>query len=265
MYRLSRLFFRAIAKTIAFRAETWLWLILDAIPLVILLLIWQGIYSNSDTLRGVQFNTVVFYYILVFFIDVLTSAHFENWRIAEIREGKIDFYLTKPLGYLSELSIRHLGDKAMSTVLKMPLFVIFILLVVVIFHPTLPITTGNHVLLSIPLIVGAFIMQFCLSAIIVLFGFWLENAEGLDHFRWMSTSLFSGIIIPFAFMPAGMLKIAQILPFKYLHSVPVSVLLGQQSIHFSDFVYLSTTCIVLISSTVFLWNKARKRYSAYGG
>ncbi len=265
MHRLIRLLFRAAAKTIAFRAETWLWLLLEAIPLLILLMIWQGIYAQSSVLGGVQFSTVVFYYVFVFLVDMLTAAHFESWRIAEIREGRIDFYLTKPLGYLSELSIRHVGDKLMSAVLKMPLFVGFIFLIHLLFHPTfLPIQIIT-LLQTIPLLLGAFILQFCLSTIIVLIGFWLENAEGLDHFRWLSTSLFSGIAIPFAFMPAGILNLAQLLPFKYLHSVPVLVLLGQQTIKPGDYLYLTVTCFVLGIITLLLWQKARLRYSAYGG
>lgn len=265
MHRLFRLLFRAGAKTIAFRAETWLWLILEAIPLIILLMIWQGIYAQTNILGGVQFSTVVFYYIFVFLVDMLTAAHFESWRIAEIREGRIDFYLTKPLGYLSELSIRHVGDKLMSAVLKLPLFVGFIVLIHLLFHPTLPPIQIITLLQSIPLLLGAFILQFCLSTIIVLIGFWLENAEGLDHFRWLSTSLFSGIAIPFAFMPAGLLHLAQLLPFKYLHSVPVLVLLGQQTIKAGDYLYLTVTCFVLGIITLLLWQKARLRYSAYGG
>jgi len=265
MHRLFRLLFRAAAKTIAFRAETWLWLILEAIPLIILLMIWQGIYAQTNILGGVQFSTVVFYYIFVFLVDMLTAAHFESWRIAEIREGRIDFYLTKPLGYLSELSIRHVGDKLMSAVLKLPLFVGFIVLIHLLFHPTLPPIQIITLLQSIPLLLGAFILQFCLSTIIVLIGFWLENAEGLDHFRWLSTSLFSGIAIPFAFMPAGLLHLAQLLPFKYLHSVPVLVLLGQQTIKAGDYLYLTVTCFVLGIITLLLWQKARLRYSAYGG
>jgi ABC-2 type transport system permease protein len=265
MHRLFRLLFRAAAKTIAFRAETWLWLILEAIPLIILLMIWQGIYAQTNILGGVQFSTVVFYYIFVFLVDMLTAAHFESWRIAEIREGRIDFYLTKPLGYLSELSIRHVGDKLMSAVLKLPLFVGFIVLIHLLFHPTLPPIQIITLLQSIPLLLGAFILQFCLSTIIVLIGFWLENAEGLDHFRWLSTSLFSGIAIPFAFMPAGLLHLAQLLPFKYLHSVPVLVLLGQQTIKAGDYLYLTAACFVLGIITLLLWQKARLRYSAYGG
>lgn len=265
MHRLFRLLFRAGAKTIAFRAETWLWLILEAIPLIILLMIWQGIYAQTNILGGVQFSTVVFYYIFVFLVDMLTAAHFESWRIAEIREGRIDFYLTKPLGYLSELSIRHVGDKLMSAVLKLPLFVGFIVLIHLLFHPTLPPIQIITLLQSVPLLLGAFILQFFLSTIIVLIGFWLENAEGLDHFRWLSTSLFSGIAIPFAFMPAGLLHLAQLLPFKYLHSVPVLVLLGQQTIKAGDYLYLTVTCFVLGIITLLLWQKARLRYSAYGG
>ena len=265
MRRLQQLLFRAAAKTIAFRAETWLWLILEAVPMIILLMIWQGIYANTSQLHGVQFNILIFYYIFVFFVEMATAAHFESWRINEIREGKIDFYLVKPLGYLTELFIRHVGDKIMSVVLKLPLFLVFVWIVFLLFHPELPTTSIVTYTQTALLLIGAFCMQFCLSAIIVMLGFWLENAEGLDHFRWLSTSLFSGIVIPFAFMPPGLLKLAEALPFKYLHSVPVLVLLGQQTASWHDYVYLGTTCTLLVGLTLWLWKKARARYSAYGG
>ncbi len=265
MRRFQKLLFRAAAKTIAFRAETWLWLILEAVPMIILLLIWQGIYADASQLNGVQFNTLIFYYIAVFFVEIATAAHFESWRITEIREGKIDFYLVKPLGYLSELSIRHLGDKAMSLALKLPLFFVFVGIVIALFHPTLPTISLNTIAQTALILSGAFFMQFCLYTNIVILGFWLENAEGLDHFRWLSTSLFSGIVIPFAFMPPVLLNIAEALPFKYLHSVPVLVLLGQQSATATDYLYLGSTCLILIITTFLLWKKARIRYSAYGG
>lgn len=265
MRRIQRLIFRAAAKAIAFRAEIWLWLILDSAPLLILLIIWQGIYGNAEQLNGVQFHSVIFYYLLVFLVELGTAAHFESWRINEIREGKIDFYLTKPLGYLSELCLRHIGDKAMAIILKIPLLIVFLLIVELIFHPTLPISTLSNFVQAVPILVGAFIVQFYLSAIIVLLGFWLENAEGLDHFRWLTTSLFSGIVIPFAFLPQELLKIAQFLPFKYLHSIPVLVMLGQQTVNVYDYVYLGGFCLGLATVTLWLWQKARKRYSAYGG
>lgn len=265
MRRVQRLLFRAAAKTIAFRAETWLWLVLEAVPMVILLLIWQGIYGTSTELKGVQFSSLIFYYIFVFIIEMTTAAHFESWRITEIREGKIDFYLAKPLGYISELFTRHLGDKLMSSVLKLPLFLLFFLIIIMLFHPILPSITFNATMSALFILGGAFIMQFCFSAINVLLGFWLENAEGFDHFRWLTISLLSGIVIPFAFMPPSLLKLAELLPFKYLHSVPVLVLLGQQSAGLGDYLYLFGSCVVLIGVTALLWKKARMHYSAYGG
>lgn len=265
MRRFQRLLFRAAAKTIAFRAETWLWLVLEAVPMVILLLIWQGIYGTSTELKGVQFNSLIFYYMCVFVIEMTTAAHFESWRITEIREGKIDFYLAKPLGYISELFTRHLGDKLMSSVLKLPLFLVFFLIISMLFRPILPSLTIHATISALFLLGGAFIMQFCFSAIIVLLGFWLENAEGLDHFRWLTASLFSGVVIPFAFMPPPLLKLAELLPFKYLHGVPVLVLLGQQSAGLGDYLYLFGSCGVLLGITALLWKNARIHYSAYGG
>ena len=265
MYRFSQLLTRAAAKTLAFRAEIWLWMILESVPLLLFLNFWRSAYGAQTSIRGMNLDTLVYYFIVVLLINTLTASYFESWRIQEIREGKIDFYLVKPLGYITELFTRFLGDKLVSSVLKIPILLVFFLLVQLLFNPALPDLSLVHIVHATYFLCTAFIIQFCFSAIGTLIGFWLEYANGLDNFRWLVVNIFSGSVIPFAFMPENLLRFAELLPFKYLHSVPALILLGRQNITFVDILYALSTSIILLACVQLLWIQARKRYSAYGG
>jgi ABC-type uncharacterized transport system permease subunit len=39
-------------------------------------------------------------------------------------------------------------------------------------------------------------IQFLIALWIVLLGFWFEGSSGLEHFKWIVLSLFSGAMIP---------------------------------------------------------------------
>src|SRR6516162_10165426 len=73
------------------------------IPLFAMLSLWRVIYANHNgsVSSGYTEAQMMFYYLLVAVVDVLTAVNEDDWQIAaDIREGNISQFLLKPVDYL---------------------------------------------------------------------------------------------------------------------------------------------------------------------
>jgi ABC-2 type transport system permease protein len=259
------LFVRGFIKSVQYRSEIVVWFLLDILPTFILIFVWVSIYSQQNTINGYNLSQVLQYYLLVTLINALTASHFEQWRVREIREGKIDFYLTRPLHYLVEVAIRHLSGKAFYMLIAGPIFLLSWLVIgafVDLGTLTIPITSLMQFSL---LIIFSYLIEFLIATIIVLLGFWIEGAEGLEHFKWVIISLFSGSMIPVALMPTWLQSIVTSLPFRYMYDLPVSILQQKAILQFTDLVYVSFFVLLLSAATWVIWRKAQYQYASSGG
>ena len=72
------------------------------IPLFAMLSLWRTIYAGrAAAIAGYTLAQMIFYYLLVAVVDVLTAVNEDDWQIAaDIREGNISQFLLKPMDYL---------------------------------------------------------------------------------------------------------------------------------------------------------------------
>ena len=88
------------------------------------------------------------------------------------------------------------------------------LLLIILFQKHL-----TPILLSPPIVWLQFIamlifarsIEYLLSFIVVTMTFFVEEATGLAHFKWMILYLFSGAMVPFVFMPKWLMQISKAL------------------------------------------------------
>lgn len=254
-----------VQVALTFRGELWLWFVLDAAPLTVLLIVWSSLYQGVASYDGISLSQMVFYYLVTYIIAAMTTAHFEEWRVSEIRGGKIDMYLTKPIHYLTQVFSQFLAGKSIYMLLTLPFFLLFTWGCFTIFNvvpPTLSLSMLPPVLV---LLIFAFLLNYAMSLGIVLLGFWFENAEGLQHFKWAIVSILSGAIIPLQLMPTQLQQVADALPFKYLLAVPAGVLLSQYTLKPTDCIYMGLTlagCTIVLR---LVWKRAQFRYASSGG
>lgn len=265
MRRYARVVARTAVQSLAFRSEILIWFILDTIPILILLVVWQTMFVNQTTIQNVTFTDVLGFYLLTFLIGFVTNCHFEYWRIDEVRQGKIDYLLVKPLGYIRDIALRHIGDKLTSSALKAPLLVLlatFLLITTDSLPMHIDLTTAG---IFTVFLVWSFVVQMLFGMLIVFTGFWLESAQGIDHFKWMTISLLSGVLMPIALMPSWLQSLTMALPFKYLYAVPIGVLQGHLTVSYVDVVYAGSFLLALTLVVRLVWHKAKHRYSSVGG
>lgn len=259
-------FFRLSLMTdLQFRAETVLWLLMDLIPYVTMIFIWQAIYRGAATIQDYSLVQVMQYYVMVAMIDRLTAVHFESWRAEQIRDGKIDFHLIRPFSYLLEIYISNLASKFFAFCLFLPVLGMLVF-IINFFIPgfSLPDFFANAPQFLVVLF-AAHLIQFIFGLWIVLLTFWLEGSNGLEHFKWVTVALFSGSIMPVIFLPELMRQVVELLPFKYLFVVPIMLLQGQYRLVPFDYLYMTGVILGMLALTAFIWKKARLQYSSVGG
>jgi ABC-2 type transport system permease protein len=259
------LIIRSFIKTLAFRTEALLWLVLEMISLLLLLVVWKSIYQAGSSFGGYSLGQILTYYFLTNIVNGVTATHFEAWRVREIREGKIDYFLTKPLAFPLMIFLESIGDKLLYICLLLPLyFVLWLGLAAVL--PIAPVVMSVQSIATFGLLMlFGFVVECLLGICIVMLGFWFEGSEGLEHFKWLFVTLFSGWLVPLTLMPGWLRAITAVLPFQYIYALPIGVLQGTASVHLKDVAAMLGTLLVLLLCVQFLWRRGIRQYASAGG
>lgn len=255
----------ASIQSLQYRSELLIWIGLTVANTLILLIAWGSLFAANPMIRGYNLASMIQYYFIIMFIDMATAVHFESWRVQEVREGHIDLYLSKPVGYPLQILLQDLGGKLFWLSLAIPVLGITYTLL----HHAMP-EIAFHLqptaLVSfLPLLLFGYCLEFCAALATVFAGFWIEGADGLQHFKWMVFSLFSGFLVPIPLMPAWLRAVVEYLPFKYLYAVPAGVLQGTSSLSTRDIVTICAVALTAILAVQWLWSKARAQYASAGG
>lgn len=252
-------------RSLQFRAEVIVYSVLDIIPFLALFFIWSAIYSQVDSIHAYTLPDIISYFLLVIIIERLTATHFEGWRSEEIRKGKIDFFLTRPFSYISEVFAKDIAAKIISIFFSLPALIIFCVINISIFHIPFALPPLLSLITFSALMVIAYAIQLMIALWIVLLTFWFEGSSGLEHFKWIALTLFSGALIPLEFMPSILKTLTNYLPLKYLFSVPIQVLQSHYLLGWSDVFTIILTLITMIVISKLLWSKAQLAYTSNGG
>jgi ABC-2 type transport system permease protein len=252
-------------KALEFRAEIVGWITLNILPNVVLLFIWIAAYPAGSQNNGYTLPELLQYFMIGALINDFTSTHFEAWRSREIREGKIDYLMSKPMPYPTQIFIHDLAGKSFYIMLTAPVF----LIVYFILTHFLPLPNFHLSLIQMTqfsfFLATTYLAEFFIALITVLLTFWFEGAEGLEHFKWIIITLFSGWMIPVQFMPFWLRNVVQALPLKYMYSVPIGIIQNKYSPVPIDFLYILLFLCFLYGTSFFVWRKAIYKYTSAGG
>src|SRR5438552_3749686 len=97
-----KIFDIGLQNTFVYRWNFLLRVVFGTVPLVGTDFLCQAIFRpGQEAINGYNYSSMIFYFMLTVFLDNLVTPTEDEWQIAaEIRDGKISAYLTKPLNYL---------------------------------------------------------------------------------------------------------------------------------------------------------------------
>src|SRR4051794_27236052 len=161
-----------LQNTFVYRWNYFLRALFALIPLAGTVFLWRAVFQErGGGLHGYDYGSMIYYYLLTILVSNLVTPTEDEWQIAaDIREGQINSFITKPMNYLGyRCSIFLSGRLVYTAVTILPIAAIFIYFRHFIILPNDP-WTWLAALLS--LVMSAFI-QFFLTYALSMMAFWI--------------------------------------------------------------------------------------------
>ena len=237
------------------------------IPLFAMLSLWQTIYATPGSGARGSWTEVamVFYYILVAVVDVMTAVNEDDWQIAaDIREGSISQFLLKPVDYLwYRLCLFFAGRIAYISMACIPLG-LFIFCFRHYF--VLPVNQTAWLVFPVSLILTA-LLQFFISYAMAMLAFWLLEISTLIFILYAFEYLASGHMFPLDLLPGWLFHALFYTPFPYQMYFPIAVYLGRVSGTelWAGLAAQAAWVLLAYAFARFMWSRGIKKYSAFGG
>ena len=251
------------AGSIAYRAESIVWMLTNTMPLVNLAL-WHAV-TRDGPVAGYGQHELTGYFLAALIVRQLTGS-WVLWEMSrEIRMGLLSLRLLRPVHPLYAYSAENLA--------AMPLRAGFVIPVVLVIFALVGKGGLSHdplvwALLPVAL-VGAWLITFFSMAMLGSLAFFLESALGAFEV-WLALYFsLSGYLFPLDFFGTRapwVVTVAHALPFYLMNGFPVEMMLGQHSVaviahHLArQWLYV----FGFFGATLLTWRAGMKRYNAYG-
>lgn len=250
-------------EILSYRVNFTLWRIRTVVAILISYFLWSSVIPQNGNLFGYTREMMISYILIgpiLYSIIFATRTH----EISEnINSGDLSLWLVKPFGYFKFWFARDMGDKAMNLAFCIVEFSLLIL----ILQPGLFIQT-NAIYLSLVLmaVILAVLLQFYISCLISMMGFWSPEAWAPRFIFYVLLSFFTGSVFPLDILPQPIYQFLMLMPFAYLQYFPLKIYLGQM-----NFVEIAQGFgILLIWTGVFYaalmqtWKAGLRNYAASG-
>jgi ABC-2 type transport system permease protein len=253
--RLAWLYFRVGSMNeLQYRANFFIQLLQSAISVVTAIVVLALIYSHTDALNGwSESELLVVMGIQILLGGVIRTTIQPNMQrlMEEVRDGRLDFALTKPEDSQVLVSIRDVQIWRIVDVIAGVLVLVY-----GIAGLDTPLNAGDVLLFLAMLAVGT-ITIYCFWLIIATLAFWIVNV-------WSIMELFDGIYqtgrFPVSIYPIWLrIGVTFIVPIAFAITVPAEALTSR--LDWSTVVIAVGFCAALFAGTRWWWGFGLRRYS----
>src|SRR5207253_3531933 len=177
--------------------------------------------ERGGGLHGYDYGSMIYYCLLTILVSNLVTPTKDEWQIAaDIREGQINSFLTKPLSYLAyRFSIFLSGRLVYTAVTLPPIALIFLYFRHYIVLPE-HLMTYFYALVS--MLMAAFI-QFFITYSLAMMAFWILEISTIVFIVYSFEYFLGGQMFPIDIMPTGIQAALKWMPFYYELFCPVAI------------------------------------------
>lgn len=246
---------------ITYRLATLIWIINGFITPAVLMGIWLVVRQQQQL--SVTSSEIVTYYLLTALVVRLTQSWIGEVLGFRIKDGELSNHLIKPLAYWTVEFARDLALKGIRLLTLAP-FIIFLAL---LFKNYINLQSEPLILIFfiISIVIG-YLLNFLMQGCVGLLALWLQHTHGANTIYSLLTSLFSGMLIPLFLMPSSLQTLSIFLPFHYLISLPIEIIMGKISPASSFYSLLAGALwlflLAFLQSSIY--SKGIKKYTAVG-
>ncbi|MEU3116032.1 ABC transporter permease [Micromonospora chalcea] len=241
----------ALKSLLAYQTSFLFGMLASAFGVLSMLYLWRSALAAGPR-QGFDWPQMKAYLLVAFVVGSLVSSYTDYRMANRIQQGDVAMDLVRPVDY----QWSRLAESVGFAVYEAGTAIVVVLAAAAIFggmpppdRDTVPLFILSA-LLVLPLRFGIVY----LSGLLV---FWTQNYVGVQAARIALITLFSGALVPLAFLPEWMRVIATYLPFVGMASTPALLYTG--SLDGSD---ATTAVLVQAAWAVALWWLARLMWSA---
>ena len=169
--------------------------------------------AGVEAINGLTIRDTLWYLMMAETIEL--SRPFLSRTISEnVKDGSIAYLLNKPYSFLWYQLSNSLGETAFRGAMNAIFGSVMVLWLVG--APPSPIGFA----FAIPAVIGSWLINYCISALIGLSAFVVEDVTAFTWIYQKSAFILGGLLIPLDFYPAWLQAIARALPFSSLIYAP---------------------------------------------
>lgn len=214
---------RSLQKVLAYRISYIIGFLANSINLLAIYFLWQGIYSGREVVGGYSWDQMKTYLLVTFLANSVLSWYSETAISGKILDGSVAVDLLKPLDFQTARFAETLGSSLLEGAMSLIMLTLFATLLTGV---TFPHALSVYLLFAVSLL-GAIVVKFGIVYLAALLCFWSTGSLGIVWTRIALTNLLSGALVPLAFFPGWLEKLALLLPFQSIVHTPTMIFLQQ--------------------------------------
>lgn len=249
-----------LVNSLAYPAE----LIWRSLAIVLFLWIftqlWRVTFANAGTatIGGLSLHDTLWYLMLAETIE-LSRPRLARSIAEAVRDGSIAYLLNKPYNFLLYQMSINLGE----SLFRMTLNALFGGATVWMLVGPPPEARGWP--LTAVAVLGAWLINFCIGALIGLAAFLVEDVTPFEWILQKMIFILGGMLIPLDFYPRWLQTIARALPFSYAMYGPARLFVTPDLTRFAGLMLGQGIWILVLGGTLVLANQRGMRRLAING
>ncbi|MEW6083924.1 MAG: ABC-2 family transporter protein [Chloroflexota bacterium] len=169
--------------------------------------------SDTDAINGLTLPNMIWYFMMAETLE-LGRPRINRTISEQVKNGEVAYILNKPYNFILYHFSAGLGDG----IVRMTLNLIVGSAVAWILAGAPPAPVGW--LMAFITLIGAWILHFCMMALIGLAAFIVEETNSFELIYQKLVFILGGFLLPLEMFPAWLQKIALALPFPYMMYAP---------------------------------------------
>src|SRR6476661_9716466 len=255
-----------LQNTFVYRWNYFLRAAFGLIPLAGTVFLWSAVFKErGGALHGYDYGSMIYYYLLMILVSNVVTPTEDEWQIAaDIREGQINSFLTKPMSYLGYRFCIFLSGRLVYTAITiLPIAAIFFYFRRFIILPNDAVTW----LAAIVSLLMSALIQFFLTYSLSMMAFWILEISTIVFIVYSFEYFLGGQMFPLDIMPIAVQEVMKWLPFYYELFCPIAIFLGrlQGAELLQALAIQSCWLIVTWAVAQFMWKRGLGHYQAVGG
>jgi ABC-2 type transport system permease protein len=255
-------FRNTIAIQLQYRVALVIWLIGLILQPVIYLVVWSTVaQSSGGSVGGYGRSDFAAYFIVLMLVNHVTFTWVIYGMDQRVRQGTFSPVLLRPVHPIHADVSDNLTYKFITLSVMVPATIAL----VVVFRPSLH-PAPWAVVAFVPALLLAYLIRFLLEWTISICAFWVSRMTAIDQMYYVALLFLSGQVAPLTLFPTPIQIVAGALPFRWMLSFPVELLLGRvgpiatlQGLA----IQIAWLAVILVLFKV-VWRRGVARYSAVG-